>query len=458
MEDGLKSMDIPKHLENVYQTFSAACLTFDKSEFIPSGDEAYDLVKSILSVIMAKNSSKVHTMMLSGAIGTSKRGVECETRVKKQSFCSEFKQMIKSLVGIIGFEFSSFLMVHFGTIVMAKRVLNDMKACKSYKDLYLHVHIMYNLFKSVPKSNYKFINGNLVSQPEPSKPSRAVNFMIENDELSDFFERLSNELEDHIKSKNITKYDINKEKIIGNLSQMIDDIQSGSKIIDNLNDLGVVLGKYSLAYDGSFIKLFETLYRAMYAASPKFNGSNLFFLNEYKLHEKYIDEEIKIPQKNSELFIRAFETYFTNVYKTALSTCLGSEFSADIKKMNVSIGFGIYTSLAKITFSLLVAVAKSITIDRCVSQMNGKASRVQFQQVFQSICTLPIGIIESFTESQLVVLHYILSTEKVINTTKLKGKQIKTTRNQGRIDNMISQPLICKEEPEGEDEIDVDLI
>lgn len=460
-----KGLNVGKYMDYSYQTLSNACVTFDKSEFIPTNDDAYELVKAILTILMGRNAPKVHTMMLSGAIGTAKR-TDVETREKKQSFCSEFKQMIKSLVGIIGFEFSSFLMIHFGTIVMAKRVLNDMKTCKSYKDLSLHVQIMYHLFKSVPKSNYKFIAGSSIhpsAETNSSKQSRAINFMIDNEEISEFFENISNALEEHIKSKNITKFDINKDLILNEISQMIDDIQSGSKVIENINDLGMNLGKYSIAYEGSFIKLFETLYRAMYAASPKFNDLSLFYLNEYKLHEQYVDDYLKVPDRNSESYIRSFENYFTNIYKTTLSTCLGSEFAPDIRKMTVSIGFGIYTSLAKIVFSLLIAVAKSITMDCCLSQMNGKTSRVQFQQVFHTICTLPMGIMESFTESQLVCLHYILSTDKVIAFTRNKGKAVKTSRTKELITKVSpppsEEPTLKDKTPEekGKEEVDINF-
>ena len=171
---------------------------FERSAFIPVNDEIGSFAKEILKNLMANSSAMQFKLTLSGSIAEGKKSE------KKQSFCSEFNQMMKNIVGLLGFEFSKFLEIHIGTFAFIRKIIEDMKEALTYEDLLNYTSIIYQVMKPCPKSTYKF---------SKSTMSRVSSLMAE-DNIAAFFENERSNLRKHIASRNLSSFIRDKKEII----------------------------------------------------------------------------------------------------------------------------------------------------------------------------------------------------------------------------------------------------
>ena len=110
-------------INNFLRTCREVALTtenaFERSAFVPTSDEIGSLTREILNKLTPNSSGLQYKLTLSGAIAEEKKSE------KKQSFCSEFNQMMKNIIGLLGFEFSKFLQIHMGTFGKMLRVMKN---------------------------------------------------------------------------------------------------------------------------------------------------------------------------------------------------------------------------------------------------------------------------------------------------------------------------------------------
>lgn len=408
---------------------------FEKSEYIPVSDDVAILAKDILTNLMADTSVTSLKLTLSGPISGDGKG-----SMKKQSFCSEFNQMIKNIIGLMGFEFSKYLMIHMGTFEFIDIIINDMELSTSYDELLKYTLYIYNLLKPNSKSTYKFIETQMNPRINP--------LMVNEDMTMNFFEYERSILLQHIESKNITQFVTHKQELIDRIRKFMSNIIEGSKTFESIDDLVIPnMGEYTIVYDGSFLKIFEILYKSIHADNPKFNEKNLITVNNYDVVERYINEVIRLPHQPLSYYLNSLEQYFHGIYiKTRETLITDSNISANVKKMEVNLSSRTSSpltySLARIAITVICRLTKLINWKKNFMLMLTSPSRIQFAQILEAMFCLPSGIDIEYTESQLYVIYYILSCAKVSKITKMK-KELKES-------GKVRKPRKTKKEREAE--------
>lgn len=292
-------------------------------------------------------------------------------------------------------------------------IINDMQSTTTYVELLNYTTYIYNIMKSIGnKATYKFIDNY-------SEGERINSHLVNNDLIGPFFEKERSKLRTHIESKNIIKFPKHKEKLISSIKTFISNIIEGSKIIDTIDDLVIPnMGKYSVLYNGSFIQVFEALYKTQHVGNPKFNEKSLNTINQYDLIERFLTESVKSLQHPYSYYLTQLEQYFHTIYfQTREALIKDPKLTNDIQKMEIrfssSTSIPLTYSLARITISLMICLGKFVNTYRNYLIMIGSPSRIQFAQIFFGLMFTPPNFDYSFTNEQVYILYYILSGDKV---------------------------------------------
>lgn len=415
---------------------------FEKSAFVPTSNDIPQLSRDILNSMMANSQAVGFKLILSGPIS---QGPKTE---KKQSFCSEYNQMIKNFVGLIGFEFSRSIIVRMSTFSTIDRILADMEDATSYEELLQYTSYIYATLKPFPKTTYEFVH-----LPTENKLNQLV---YKEDPIPEFFEAERAQLRTHIASKNISTLRQNRAELISRIKTFISTIHSGRMPIECVDNLVTMnMGRYTILYQGSFIKVFEILYKSFYADNPKFNEANMQTINQYNAVERYIDGLLIRATKQSAYYINYLEHYFMDIFKMTQDALLGDASIAHyVNKIDIPMPMSLITSLAKITLGAVAKLSRLINEKKNMLLLTSTPSRIQFAQVLEAFFDLPPGIDVDWTLDQLVVIYYVLSCEKVINVTnekrRTRAKKVKKTK---RTKQTTARQTLFLTEPSSEDEI-----
>lgn len=387
---------------------AAQCITpFEKSSYVPKEEMVASLIKDLLVKLMSQPTAMNYKLTLSGPI------VEQNKSDKKQSFCSEFNQMIKNIIGLIGFEFSNFLMTHMGAIVLARKMTKDMKEASSYEEMLQILDCIYNTLKPFNGTTFEF-------EVAPKSETRVCSAVL-TDPVDALFDAERRSLNACIASKNITRFHQDRTDLVNKIEELIDNIKLINKHINSIDKLVILnMGKYTVLYDGSFIKLFEILYKSVHADNPRFNETNLSTINQFNVVETYINKTLQ-GSVRAESYVEYLNKYFNEVFYTTAQAMLEDELiKDDVSKINIGLTAIITKSLAKITLTALVRLTKLINKKNDSLRMTSTPSRVQFAVILEALHSLPPGIDCDYTLFQEYVLYYILSCEKVAKITKTK--------------------------------------
>ena len=403
-------MNINMFLKTARDLILSLYNTFDKSEYCPATNDIANMTKELLSNLMADSSKVNFKWTFAGSI------VEVKEYEKKQSFCSDFVQMIKNIVGLLGFELSKFLMVHMGMFKMIANIIDDIDAkASTYEELLHYVSIIHNLMKSVPKSNYQFI------QNGQSNPRQINGLVLVEDGVSSFFDNQFAIINSYIQSKNISQFDKHKTETITALNEFIDSIIQVTLTIESPIDLVIMnMGEYGAVYNGSFIKLFEILYKAVHADNPRFNDKSINHIIQFTLVETVMDTEIGLTDKTSAYYIKYLEEYYNNVYRMTYRALFDDErLTSYLSKVQLVMT----NAMAKITLCMLTRLVLILNWNRVTLLLTSTPSRIQFFQVLQAFLCLPPGIDFTYNMEQLFVICYILTSDSSAKATKIASKK-----------------------------------
>lgn len=406
--------EINNYLKNCRDMTLKISQAFEKSEFVPKNGAAIaTLVKELLFKMMANSSAIKFKLVLSGSISEESNVVD-----KRCSFTSDISTLLANIQGLLGFEFSTYVMAHCGTFTLINIMLKDMKEAKSYEELLEFTNgYIYRLLKPFPEAKYTF-------QVTPMNKSKINELALCGDTIDEFFERMASELRQKCAAKNITNFLRDKERIVNEIETFIQNIESGKKIINSVNDLVIPnMERYTVLYTGSFLKLYEILYKSVYADNPKYNETSLAYVDSYTAVERYVDSLLTASgSQQSQFYITMFKEYYTDIYnKTTNALFNDALIEKEIKKMSVSLSMSVITSLAKISLCLFVRMAKLISWKRDVALFsNNSPNRIQHNNIFEALICVPSGLDVDYTLEQLYVIYYILSCQKTIKTTKSK--------------------------------------
>lgn len=386
---------------------------FQKSQYIEPSSDTVNLVKNILNKLIAVNDKqKIYNQLQSG--GLASHTTQSKTEVsKKQSFCTEFNVMISNIIGLIGFEFSKYLFFLFGIKHFLTKLVEEINTATSYEAIEMSVLYMKNIMSlGFEKPNAPFplkidegfnLEDYGYSQPDDDKPIDYFGADSETSTAEILFNRLLKDIKTHIKSENIVTFEEDKLNWYDMLCEMLDHVELGNYVVDNVNDLIINLGKFDICYDKSFIKMFEILYNESFADIP------YEFWKSYKPHVIYLEKELELETKTCK-YTDNFNKYFHKIYDETLKSAVDALGSSVLK---VEITPNMYELLSDITLNLFISISRKIANNQLIYAYFGKSTRIQFIQVFQAImdCAPRLQI---FSPSQRAMLHYILLGEKVL--------------------------------------------
>lgn len=424
-------MDLKQFILNhkYNDTLDAIIDGFEKSSFVEPNSDTASLVKSILnSLIISEegDKQKIYNQLQSGGLANTKAG-KSETS-KKQSFCTEFNQMIVNILGLLGSEFSKYLFVLMGARCMITQEVKEISKSQDYNNILKHVINIRNFINlgrcddflqrdelnQMVEQNFEppividedFFEEYDVFGPLPSEETQNyLEIEINSDSTNTFFNKFVSEIKRLIKSENVLSFEENRQDWTAMLDNMVECLTLNTYHINNVDDLCLNLGEINVCYDKSFIKMFEILYKESFADIPHELWSS------YKPHVKYVENELRLDIKCGK-FLTNFNKYFHKVYDETLKSVMEVLSPTEILKVEVS--DDTYELLSDITFNLYVNISKKIASNQLTYAYFGKSTRIQFIQMFQAIMDCSPRLY-SFSQSQRMTIHYILLSKKVMN-------------------------------------------
>ena len=415
-------MDLRKFIQyhQSHNSLDSVCHGFEVSSFIDPTNEIPALVKQILSspkLTSDLDKQKLLNQLQSGGVAQNK--TEKTQTQKKQSFCTEFNQMILNILGLIAFDFSKYLYFLFGMEKLIEREIKYISEARTYKEILDHVTYISNIFALGEKESntspidisedfyttyyseteYKSLFGS-----DEAIDRQYVTLEIKSKKRI-LFDNLIDTIRKLVKIENIISFEDDKREWVDLLNTILSHTVLGTYNINNIDDLILNLGPYDVCYDKSFIKMFDVLYDESFAQIPSDLKMNYF------PHIDFINKELNIETKCSN-YLNGFSAHFNKIYLETLKSVEEVMDSDKILTINISKEF--YDRLSNITLNLYVQLCKKIANNQQVYAYVGRSTRIQFSQVLNALmdCT-PRNTL--FTRSQFATIYYILLSRKVLN-------------------------------------------
>lgn len=418
---------IQTHKDN--GTLDAIIDGFEKSSFVEPNSDTTVLIKSILSALISDedgDKQKIYNQLQSGGLANTKSG---KTEIsKKQSFCTEFNQMVINILGLLGSEFSKYLFVLMGAKHMIAQEINSIAEAQDYNSILKHVINIKNFmslgdiddYSNAEELSSRYESTSNLESPididdefyeefyleqESNENQNYLEIEVKSNKKNNMFNQLISEIKQLIKSENVLSFEDDRQEWCQMLEEMLSHLILRTYYINTIDDLCLNLTGINVCYDKSFIKMFEILYKESFADIPHELWST------YKPHISYIEKELKLDIKCSK-YLTNFNKYFHKVYDETLKSVVEKIPQEDILKVNIT--DKMYELLSDITFNLYVNISKKISCNQLTYAYFGKSTRIQFIQMFQALmdCSPRLYV---FTKSQRMTLHYILLSKKVIN-------------------------------------------
>ena len=402
---------------------------FERSSFVDPTNEIPNLIKQILpspKLIGDLEKQKLYNQLQSGGVASTKTDKN-ETQ-KKQSFCTEFNQMILNILGLLGFDFSKYLFFLFGMRKILLREIKYIQEARTYEDILTHVIYINNIFSLGEDSNTISteespldIDDNFYATyfddeefkqifqrstvPSSADEQLYINIEVKNKKTI-LFEWLIGEIKKLVKVENILSFEDDKHEWLELLNLVMDNLIIRSYSINTIDDLILNLGRYNVLYDKSFIKMFDVLYEESFVQIPP------EFRSRSAPHIYFIEKELGLDVKCSR-YITGFNKYYHKIFDETLKTSIeliGSD--TDILPLNISDEF--YDRLSNITLNLYVQICKKIANNQQVYTFVGRSTRIQFSQVLSAVMDCaPRNTI--FTRSQFATIYLVLLSRKVLH-------------------------------------------
>ena len=397
---------------------------FEKSSFVDSTNEIPILVKQILSspkLMGDLEKQKLYNQLQSGGIATTK-AEKAETQ-KKQSFCTEFNQMMLNILGLIGFDFAKYLYFLFGMRQILIREIDYIKEARTYEDILTHLVYIRNIFSLGEANNeapfdiaeefytsyydeeeYNQLFNNSCYDNSKSNNQIYIDLEVKN-KKNIMFDNLIKTVKRLVKVENVLSFDEDKHEWIDMLNCIVDNLIVREYTIDCVDDLVLNLGPYNVGYDKSFIKMFDVLYDESFVQIPPEFRNNMY------PHHLFIERELHLDVKLNK-FVNGFNKYFHKTFDETLKSVMESLQPDEIVKLNITEEF--YDRLSNMTLNLYVQICKKIANNQQVYTFVGRSTRIQFSQVLSALMDCaPRNTL--FTKTQFATIYYILLSRKVMH-------------------------------------------
>lgn len=389
---------------------------FAKSEYVPNDNLLVNLVKDILSTMLqATENKKTINQLQSGGIAKVSSATK-QIVTKKQSYCTEFNQMINCILGLLGFEMSRNLFILYGMkhFIYAEIAYIKSNDIKSYDDLLTSVKKIKSMLSLGNDKVFDIVDMSSYTGDTVSLDSNISNFGI--------LDKLIKTIEINKKSNNISNLPNTQDSVWETLNRMMEHLHNGIYYINNIDELCVCMGDSSLCYEGSFLKLYEMMYKECFTDVPyelwyqrtNHSESSLPFV-------RLIKDVIKVESfsygKYAYELRKYFQTIAQNTYKSIMLLTNDPKTKSNWRLSDillVELTEDFYDNIVNITLNLFIMMSKNIAISQLNTSIFGKSTRIQMMQVFNGLVDcVPRG--EVLTESQREILHFVMMTGKIWN-------------------------------------------
>ena len=399
---------------------------FERSSFVDATNEIPNLIKQILAspkLIGDLEKQKLYNQLQSGGVASTKTE-KAETQ-KKQSFCTEFNQMILNILGLLGFDFSKYLFFLFGLRTILKREIEYIRQSKTYEEILTHLTYINNIFSLGESKNTinteespldiddtfytSYFDDEEYEQLFNQQPSGNNSKLYIDLEVKSkktiLFDYLINEVKKLVKVENILSFEEDKKEWMELLDLMFEHLIIRSYTINTIDELILNLGRYNVCYDKSFIKMFDVLYEESFVQIPVEHRTHIF------PHVVFIESELGLDVKCSK-YITGFNKYYHKIFDETLKSVMEVLSIDEILKLDISDEF--YDRLSNITLNLFVQICKKIANNQQVYTFVGRSTRIQFSQVLSAVMDCaPRNTV--FTRAQFATIYFILLSRKVLH-------------------------------------------
>jgi hypothetical protein len=411
-----------------------------QSTFADTNINIYELVKNILSkLLMSNEKQRIYNQLQSGGIVVP--AVKKNETDKKQSYCTDFNLILNNLLALLGYEFSKYLMYLSTLKHHIKKITLMLKNSSSYEEILYLITCMENIYKLGESSltgeslmigkefdykkyiltSDKYTTSDFIFQTEsPMKrpsfsgielvsPSNEIAYQqnVSSQNGKNIFSQLKTKLDIVIKSGSIINFEKDKELWLNMFDEMISCTSFQGYIINTIDELCINLGNFDVGYDGSFLKLFDMLYRENYTDIPRDYVEPKIYLKVLP-HITYL-KELEIG--SCDIYLNALNKYFRKIYNETYKSL--SSVSSTIEVFKIDVTDNMYEYLSHISLNLFVQITRNIANNQVIQTCFGKSTRIQFIQILTAVHGC-LPKLQSFTESQKNTLHYFLLSKKTL--------------------------------------------
>lgn len=448
-------MNIFKIFEKANDLEKKTLLTqgFQRTDFNNSNLSLDSLFKEFINLFVESDKSLIYTLRettlklnpQNGIIKTVSQNNDEEGKTKKLgdkviTFGSDLKIVLNNLVGLMGYEFGTNLLLISLYPVLLKQIIEDIPKAKNYKEIKHNINIICNMYNIGDGKILEYNNN------DADDFNNTFNFNNIENVLNNKFREIYSKIDIRIKNNNNINFDSDKQDVYNKLLSIYNNTTYNTYYIKNVDNLCIELGKFKPCYDNYFIKMWELLFKETYCDYYEYE-------NVYPRFEENIEEDkekIVIPFINlinsyvnkldkghtiiNQIYkhINTLEQYFKLICKKSMMT-VNSDMDANTKIIKVVVQEVFYEHLASIFVNMLVVLAKNIVISHeFINNMN-KFVKLQFIEIFNGLKFSTPALL-NYSESQLMVLHYIIMTKQNLETmmnndqNKQVRKRKKTTK------------------------------
>lgn len=383
---------------------------FARSDFTPTENLIHPLVKDILSTILeSTESKKIANQLQSGGIAKT---VPKQQVSKKQSYCTEFTQMVNCVLGLLGFELSRNLFLLHGMKFIIRDTIEAIKTLDSYADI---LHAVVNISRMLQLGDGVF------DLDVENTTSDAISY---NSSVNRFgiVDKCVKTIRDYLASNNISNLPAVRSSAYRTLRQMYEHLIVNEYVVNSIDQLVVNCGSQaSLCYNGSFLKLFEMTYKETFTDEPY----ELWYRDVQRSETtlpfyKFILDVVGLESFSYAKYFGNIRKYYsqiaervhTSITELTVNPNYSRWSSTDV--LSVSLTEDFYENIVNVTLNLFVTFAKNLALSQQSVCLFGKNTRIQLMQVYAAIIScLPRG--ELLNDAQQEVLHFILLAEKIFS-------------------------------------------
>ena len=400
---------------------------FQNSEFYNNNISLDTLFKDVINLFIENDKCLMFNKQIdykinpqNGLIKQSTTKTTKKTTEKNITYGSDLKIVLNNLVGLIGYEFSTsvLLLSLYPTII--RHFIEDIKTVDNYKQMLGIVNTINNAY-------------NICNLTQTNNNNEMFYF---NNDPNQYITELLTKIQLRISNNNNVSLENDKEECYQTLLSHFENTVFDTLYIKSIDNLCVEFGKYKPCYDNYFMKMWELLLKETYADMYEFDNIYPRFITDINndletielpfitLLTRYAQRDVNnyniINNINKQIVY--LKQYFKNINKKTIMSIDSNNYH-----INVCVQDVLYEHLAVVFINMLIIFAKNIVVLHDYTNNLGKSVKIQFIELFNGM-KLTTPTLLTYSESQLMCLHYVLLTKQTLDSMNDEPKPKKTTR------------------------------